>query len=373
MTAVTRGPCHGPPVAVLVLGMHRSGTSAVTRVLNLLGAELGTDLMPPGPDNPGGFWEHREVVAVHDRLLADLGLAWDDPRPLPEGWLTSPAAGVAMAELSALLDREFARAPFCAVKDPRMCRFVPLWATLLARKGIAAKALVVTRSPVEVARSLHRRDGLPEGVGQLVWARYLLDLVQGIAGLPSALMSYDALMEDWRTALANVGAALALPLNLTGETAQEIDAWLAPQLRHYRTGWPAQAADAPLVFPLAQALQSGGTPDDGPWRASAEAFQAQLAPARTAVDGLASMLAAARRQLHDAQTRTASVITELEERSAWATSLDAELARVREAHAGAVREHAEAVAWAQRLDVELERERGRVAEVSLALQQAHSA
>lgn len=348
--------------AILVLGMHRSGTSAVTRVLNLLGANLGDDLMPPGPDNPGGFWEHREVVAIHDRLLADLGMAWDDPRPLPEGWLTSPPAGVAMAALSSLIDREFASSPFWAVKDPRMCRFVPLWATLLTRKGITAKALVVTRSPVEVARSLHRRDGLPEGVGQLVWARYLLDLVEGIRTLPSAVLSYDALMDDWRAALADIGNALALPLDVTDEAAPAIDAWLAPQLRHHKAGWPSRAAEAPLVFPLTQAIERDCV-REGPWRASVAAFEAMLAPTRSALDGLASMLAAARSQLLTAQAKTAAAIAELDERSAWALSLDAELVRVREAHAGAVREHAEAVAWAQRLDRELDQERVRVGEL----------
>ena len=71
MSAAASRPSSGSPVAVLVLGMHRSGTSAVTRVLNLLGAELGDDLMPAGSDNPGGFWEYRGVVELHERLLAN--------------------------------------------------------------------------------------------------------------------------------------------------------------------------------------------------------------------------------------------------------------------------------------------------------------
>ena len=68
---------------LLVLGMHRSGTSALTRLLNLHGAVLGDDLLPAGHDNPSGFWELREAVAIHVRLLAGLGMAWDDPRALP--------------------------------------------------------------------------------------------------------------------------------------------------------------------------------------------------------------------------------------------------------------------------------------------------
>ena len=70
---------------ILVLGMHRSGTSIVTNILNVLGAELGSRLMPPAHDNPDGFREHLDVVHVHDELLAALGHAWDDFRPLPSG------------------------------------------------------------------------------------------------------------------------------------------------------------------------------------------------------------------------------------------------------------------------------------------------
>ena len=79
----------GPQRAILVLGMHRSGTSAVTGALRLCGVELGTELMQPGSDNPKGFWEHAGVVAIHERLLAALERSWNDPRPLPADWLQS--------------------------------------------------------------------------------------------------------------------------------------------------------------------------------------------------------------------------------------------------------------------------------------------
>ena len=85
--------------AILVLGMHRSGTSAVTGALRLCGVELGTELMQPGSDNPKGFWEHAGVVAIHERLLAALERSWNDPRPLPADWLQSEATGAAAGEL----------------------------------------------------------------------------------------------------------------------------------------------------------------------------------------------------------------------------------------------------------------------------------
>mgnify|MGYP001037718924 FL=1 len=78
--------------ALLIFGMHRSGTSAAARVVNLLGAELGNDLVPPGPDNPGGFWEHAEAVRINDDLLHGLGRTWYEMRGMPDGWLDSSHA-----------------------------------------------------------------------------------------------------------------------------------------------------------------------------------------------------------------------------------------------------------------------------------------
>ena len=95
-----------PQRALLVLGMHRSGTSAVTRVLNLLGAHLGSELLATKADNKRGFWEHAEVVAVHERLLTALGRAWHDTRELPYGWLDSIAGRKARGEIIALIRRD---------------------------------------------------------------------------------------------------------------------------------------------------------------------------------------------------------------------------------------------------------------------------
>src|SRR4051794_27736950 len=81
----------GTAQAVLVLGMHRSGTSAMAGALALCGFATGSDLMPAAADNPKGFWEHAGVVAIHERLLRALDRPWHDPRPLPDDWLDHPA------------------------------------------------------------------------------------------------------------------------------------------------------------------------------------------------------------------------------------------------------------------------------------------
>lgn len=329
---------------VLVLGMHRSGTSALTRLLNLHGAALGDELMPARCDNPTGFWEHSAAVAIHERLLAALGRAWDDPRALPSDWLEHPAAREAQAGIGALLDREFAGHPAWAVKDPRLCRFVPLWRRAMAERGIDAVAVFALRHADEVAASLEARDGLPRGVGHLLWARYLLDALAGSEGMARHAIRYDALLADWQGAVrAFVDATgLRLPHPADPDT---VTAFLSPTLRHH-----AATTEPPaLVAPLQAALEDGVAPLDAATRATA-ACEARWAPAEAALDGLAEMLARARAQAREAQAMAGRLQGELDQQGRWGAGLVDELATLQANHRALQAEHADAVRWAQDLD-----------------------
>lgn len=329
---------------VLVLGMHRSGTSALTRLLNLHGAALGDELMPARCDNPTGFWEHSAAVAIHERLLAALGRAWDDPRALPSDWLEHPAAREAQAGIGALLDREFAGHPAWAVKDPRLCRFVPLWRRAMAERGIDAVAVFALRHADEVAASLEARDGLPRGVGHLLWARYLLDALAGSEGMARHAIRYDALLADWQGAVrAFVDATgLRLPHPADPDT---VTAFLSPTLRHH-----AATSEPPaLVAPLQAALEDGVAPLDAATRATA-ACEARWAPAEAALDGLAEMLARARAQAREAQAMAGRLQGELDQQGRWGAGLVDELATLQANHRALQAEHADAVRWAQDLD-----------------------
>ena len=214
--------------ALLVLGMHRSGTSAATRVLNLLGVELGSRLMPPAPDNPSGFWEHLGVVEIHDRLLSDLGRSWDDYRPLPENWLDGTAAQRAYQQIKQLIESEFSDAPLWGVKDPRLCLFVPLWERALRNLGIEASALIVLREPAQVVRSLRDRNAIPAALGEALWYRYTAAAIRGGVHLPHAELRYPRLVQDWRTEMKRLESALALSFDWSDGSVTRIDTFLHP-------------------------------------------------------------------------------------------------------------------------------------------------
>jgi GT2 family glycosyltransferase len=238
-------------IAILVLGMHRSGTSALTRVLNLLGVDLGDRLLPAAGDNRAGFWEHREIVLLHERLLARLGTAWDDPTPLPASRLLGEDLRPLREELGAILARDFGRSSLWGLKDPRLCRLVPLWTRVLTDSGCELRAVLVLRSVDEVAASLLRRNGLSEPRSRLLWLTHCLAAESESRGLVRSFVTYDGLLADWRSEIARVGEDLRLPWgDRMAESGSAIDAFLDPGLRHHGgvgTADPLRSAPHPWL------------------------------------------------------------------------------------------------------------------------------
>src|SRR6202008_1146188 len=111
-------PANGRRTCIAVCGMHRTGTSAVARTVNLLGADIAGDLIEPGTDNIRGYWESKSVVQIHEQLLEDLGSSSGDPLPLPDDWINTGFARLARERLAGLIESEFADSSLFVVKDP---------------------------------------------------------------------------------------------------------------------------------------------------------------------------------------------------------------------------------------------------------------
>lgn len=222
--------------AVLVLGMHRSGTSALTRVLSLHGPALPADLMAGRADNPRGFFESRGMVALDDAMLAALGSAWDDPRPLPAD---APArlAGFVPDCVALLRDQVPDGADFI-LKDPRACRLLPAWLPALAALGALPFAVIAVRNPLEVAASLAERDGMERLDALRLWLAHAVAAERDTRGIGRVVVHYDDLLRDWRGVVARVGLAVR------GGAAAATEAFLAGALRHHGRTTDALLRDA---------------------------------------------------------------------------------------------------------------------------------
>jgi hypothetical protein len=194
---------------VCVLGMHRSGTSLVTRMLNLLGVYLGPEekLMHPGPDNPVGFWEHEEFVAMNKEILSRYGGSWDEPPDFQPGWESSPRLSDLRGAALELVAREFGRSELWGWKDPRNSVTLPFWQLLVP----GMRYVVCVRNPLDVARSLAHRDGFsPEKAGNL-WVAHVEASLMNTAGQDRLILFYEDVMTDWPEELSRLSSLMGEP------------------------------------------------------------------------------------------------------------------------------------------------------------------
>ena len=200
----------GLRTAVLVLGMHRSGTSALARLVNFHGAALPRHLVPADQSNPRGYWESKPLIALHDELLQALDSSWDDWRHPGSRWKESDAATRFAGRIRLAIDEEFGNAPMFVMKDPRLCRTLPYWMSILEKSGIRTAPLIILRNPLEVAESLRERDGFTFEKSMLLWLRHNLDVEYETRHLQRNIVTLDALLEDWKLLAVQSGARLGV-------------------------------------------------------------------------------------------------------------------------------------------------------------------
>lgn len=232
--------------AVIVCGMHRSGTSALARVCDLMGARLGTGISGTGPDNPKGFWENTAVKELDDELLARMGLSWDSVLSPPELWWTDDWVKPFRHRARAALEAQFAGMALFAVKDPRASRLLPFWLEVLAELDVAPHVLIAVRHPSEVAQSLARRNNLPLSRSYLLWLWHTLDAVAAAPPQSSCLVRYQALLADPVATMAAAAGAAGFAWPASPEAARaEAAGFLDAALRHH-----AALSIAPSLWPV---------------------------------------------------------------------------------------------------------------------------
>lgn len=214
---------------LVVLGMHRSGTSSVGGLLATLGAWPGPDeRLLRGPDNPKGHYEHADLHMACVRRLAAAGGDWQRPP------VTAPAAAIDAfrREAAAVLDTLEPRRPWF-IKEPRLCLLARELLPLLTRPVF----IHVVRDPVEVAESLARRDGMPRHQALALWERYTVEAFNASLGQPRVLVDYAALVDaPLATAQALHRELVALGVaGLAAPQAERVADWIEPGLRHGRS------------------------------------------------------------------------------------------------------------------------------------------
>jgi hypothetical protein len=261
----TRGPpASAKRQAILVLGMHRSGTSAVGGVINALGAAGPKNLLAPRPDNPRGFFESAILADAHDALLAAGNSWWEDWRQF-DSRISPETTDRHRERIKSVLTDEFGEARLIFIKDPRICRFVPVTLSVLAELNISPVAILPMRNPLEVACSLKTRNGFALSRSILLWLRHVLDAEYHSRQLPRYFLPYQEFLIDWRSCMNR--AAEKMGINwpaLSDASAQEIDKFLTVDLYHERASLedvhnhPTMTSLARATYDVLRAIAADG-------------------------------------------------------------------------------------------------------------------
>src|SRR3984885_8560507 len=230
--------------ALVVLGMHRSGTSALSRALTFFGYAQPSDLVRPQPDNPKGFWESRSVVSLNRSVLDALGGTWSKPGPF---LLDGQGAQESREQLDQAVWNRFGDAAITTLKndypgegpivlkDPRINLFLPLWQRALDQRGFSPKFILIHRNPLEVAASLRERNRLGLRHSLLLWEQYNLvamELCRNNA--PIAVMGFDEFLRNPQSTLDAALTCLGVPAPLLGEdAARELREFVASTDQHH--------------------------------------------------------------------------------------------------------------------------------------------
>ena len=182
------------PNLIFVAGMHRSGTSAISGSLEILGATHSRDLFSSDTANLKGYFESRQVVELNDEILRELGRSWNDCRSVPA--VTESIRRKFMPKIKSILEAANVGDGVFVLKDPRLSLLPSLWIDGAREVGLEPAFLIALREVEASANSIIRRDGLSEEAATSIVLRYLLDAELGTRDVTRAFLEIEKLIED---------------------------------------------------------------------------------------------------------------------------------------------------------------------------------
>lgn len=334
---------------ILVLGMHRSGTSLCSHILSALGVDMADDIGARA-SNPGGHWERWEIVDFHDRILGLFNREYAGrfhDFALPIAWWADPRVAQIRREVVGFLEQKMGDGYF-GFKDPRTVRLMPMWHQIFNEINLSPKVVLCLRNPAQVARSLNLRDGLDTEIGEYRWLIHIADFFRYVTTFEFCTVEYEGWFEDRLANFNKLQQFLDLKWH---QTEADLDLMLSelidPAARHDDT--EHREAKQPLVRLLYKLARRAGHDDAARGQIAAivsqfVAFQQLQRPflrdfediARTAakcaeieqeLTALRAIAATAECRANGAEARLAEAMAEIERRRQQIT----ELAKVRDA------------------------------------------
>ena len=219
---------------LLILGMHRSGTSALTRVLSLLGYELPKNVTGSSEGNERGHWESALIAEVNDEIFQEQGIVWFSWSLIELERLNSKRKVQIIEDFSDKISIEFPKAVDFVLKDPRACRTASFILKAFNNNNITPKIIIPIRNPLEVADSLNARDNISKEQSAMIWLRYTLDAEFSSRGHSRVFTFFDELLKAPEDTLKHITSTLKIRPPVSLKIAiKDIDRFLNNQLKHH--------------------------------------------------------------------------------------------------------------------------------------------
>ncbi|MFQ2767582.1 rhamnan synthesis F family protein [Aeromonas caviae] len=199
---------------VVVLGMHRSGTSAITRSLEALGVSLGSHLMPPVEgNNAKGFFEDIDINAINIEMLNAVGSNWFFVSAISKQQKEQLFEQGFFLRAVELLREKFEHTDIFAFKDPRVAKLLPFWRDIFSHLGIEVSYVLALRNPLSVAQSLSKRDGFLSTHSHWLWLSHVLESLHGSVDKPRLIVNFDNLIQSPRKELLRIAEICQLEID----------------------------------------------------------------------------------------------------------------------------------------------------------------
>lgn len=227
---------------IVVLGMHRSGTSVLSGLISIQGFHLGASQMPLREDNPKGFFENHAIYRFNQDILEACGTSWDN-YSFTIDQINDDDLKKYRQKAKQIIKKEFGVANKIFIKDPRMCLLFPLWAPVLRALNFNIKIVLAFRSPMEVALSLQARNEFITEKSLLIWSHYCFQAEINSRPYERMIVKYADDFKDFPAILEKLSEFLCS--NLNEEIFNAAYDLYTPELTHHRVGLENISDDVP--------------------------------------------------------------------------------------------------------------------------------
>jgi len=244
---------------ILILGMHRSGTSALTGTLSMLDVDLGKDLMQANEGNEKGYFENTNFYNINEDLLSQIDSSWEDVF-FDE---TKLANIQDTNKLNSLLKKEFKDSRIFSIKDPRLAYLFPVYERVLKELDINIKIIIPYRNPIEVASSLTTRNNFSLEKGMLLWAYHILLSEKFSRGHQRIFIEFNELMSNTKDVIQQISEKLKINLNLKYDEKKEaLEKFLDTGLKHHNISMDDLPDNTPKIVKDILKLRDNFNQDD---------------------------------------------------------------------------------------------------------------